>query len=163
MDDIKCQNFFIFIFSSKIRMKPKFSLSINQIMKSKFQYFHYFLVCIVVPYAFWFSYQQNMVSILISITFGGAVLIRGRRLFQCGHPKVWRLLAGRAYLRLSAHQRKYGIRKDTYWFIVFFRQLRFFVVYRCYNQLSKRKKHNLHLKKLVHIIKRFVSLYSSIW
>ena len=162
MDDIKCQN--IFIFSSKIRMKPKFSLSINQIKKSKFQYFHYFLVCIVVPYAFWFSYQQNMVSILmVSITFGGAVLIRGWRLFQCGHPKVWRLLAGRAYLRLSAHQRKYGIRKDTYWFIVFFRQFRFFVVYRCYNQLSKRKKHNLHLKKLVHIIKRFVSLYSSIW
>ena len=53
--------------------------------KSKYQqYFH----CILVPYEFWFSCQQNIVAILISPVFISAALIRwealiiGRHLFQ---------------------------------------------------------------------------------
>ena len=58
------------------------------------QYFHCFIVCILVLYPFWFSYQQNMVTILVSAASRGVVLIRGealirgRHLFQCGYPKV---------------------------------------------------------------------------
>ena len=37
-----------------------------------------------------------------------AALIRGRCLFQCGHPKEWRLLEGGAYLRPGAYMEKYG-------------------------------------------------------
>ena len=48
-----------------------------------------------------------MVTILISAAFRGAALLRGRRLFQCGYPKVRRLLEGGAYLRPGAYQRKY--------------------------------------------------------
>ena len=72
--------------------------------KSKYQqYSHCFIVCILVPYAFWFSYQANIVTILISDTFRGTTLIRGRRLFQCGYSKVrrllvWRLLEEMRYL-----------------------------------------------------------------
>ena len=50
----------------------------------------------------------------MSAVFRGATLIRekafsrGRRLFQCGYPKVRRLLEGGAYLRPGAYQRKYG-------------------------------------------------------
>ena len=72
------------------------------------QYFHCFIACILVPYSFWVSYQQNTVFILISTAFrsiqkcgiyqrGGAyqkkmlismwkakdaALIRGRRLLE---------------------------------------------------------------------------------
>ena len=41
--------------------------------------------------------MQNIVTILISATLIGVALtreealIRGRSLFQCGYPKVWRL------------------------------------------------------------------------
>ena len=76
----------------------------NIMKKSKYQqYSHCFIVCILVPYAFWFSYQANIVTILISDTFRGATLIRGRRLFQCGYSKVrrllvWRLLEEMRYL-----------------------------------------------------------------
>ena len=70
----------------------------NITKKSKYQqYFHCFIVCILVPHAFWFSYQQNVVTILISTEFKGTVLIREetfikeRHLFQCGCPKVQRL------------------------------------------------------------------------
>ena len=35
-----------------------------------------------------------MVTVLISTVFRGAALIRGRRLFQCGHPKVPLLIRG---------------------------------------------------------------------
>ena len=88
------------------------------------QYFHCFNVCILVSYGFWFSYQQNIVTILISAAFRGAALIRGNalirgmRLFQCGYPKVWlllerrRLLEGGAYLRSSSYQRKYSRCRD---------------------------------------------------
>ena len=80
--------------------------------KSKYQqYFHCFIVCMLVPYAFWFSYQQNIVTTLISAGFTDAALIRGRCLFQCRYPKVWRLLAGGHYLRPGAYQRKQGMQQ----------------------------------------------------
>ena len=51
-----------------------------------------------------------MVNILIGAAFRGAALIkrealiRGKRLFQCGYPKVQRLLEGGiAYLTLGAY------------------------------------------------------------
>ena len=49
--------------------------------------------------------NRIIVTILISAVFRGAALIRGealirgRRLFQCGYPKVRRLLEGGSYLR----------------------------------------------------------------
>ena len=81
-----------------------FTINKPNIMK-KSKYFHCFTVSILVPYAIKFSYKQNIVTILISPTFRGAVLIRGaalikeRRLFQCGYPKVQHLLEGGTYLR----------------------------------------------------------------
>ena len=44
-----------------------------------------------------------MVTILISASFRGVALIRGRRLFQCGYPKMWRILEGGAYFRPGAY------------------------------------------------------------
>ena len=46
--------------------KQIFTISKPNIMKkSKYQhYFHRFIVCMLVPYAFWFNYQQNMVTVL---------------------------------------------------------------------------------------------------
>ena len=74
--------------------------------KSKYeQYFYCFIVCVLVPYVFWFSYQQNVVTILISATFRGGALIRGetlirvRHVFQCGYPKVRRLFEARDLLQ----------------------------------------------------------------
>ena len=56
--------------------------------KSKYQqYFYCFIVCILVSYAFWFSYQQNIVTIS-----------NKRRIQRCD-----------AYLRLGTYQRKYGM------------------------------------------------------
>ena len=96
MNSIKCQN--LLIFSSKIRMKKFFTINKPNMTKSKYQqYFYCFNACILVPHAFWFSYQQNIVTILISAAFGdaalirGEALIRGRCLFRCRHPKVRRL------------------------------------------------------------------------
>ena len=44
-----------------------------------------------------------MVAILINVPFRGAAIIRGKRLFQCGYPKVRLLLeGGGVYLRLGA-------------------------------------------------------------
>ena len=56
MDNIKCQN--LFIFSFKIRMKQIFTINKPNIMKkSKYQqYFYCFIICILVPYTFWCSY-----------------------------------------------------------------------------------------------------------
>ena len=42
-----------------------------------------------------------MVTILLSAAFRGVALIRGRRLFQCGDPKVRRLLEEIGYLSLQ--------------------------------------------------------------
>ena len=78
------------------------------------QYFHCFIVCILVQYPFWFSYSWNIVTVLISSAFRGAALIReealirGRRLLQCGYPKVRRLLEGNTFLRPGVYYRKYG-------------------------------------------------------
>ena len=89
--------------------------------KSKYQqYFHCFIIYILAPYVFWFSFQQNVfyqniVTILISATLRGVAfirgeaLIRGRCLFQCGYPKVQHLLEASAYLGPVAYQMKYGI------------------------------------------------------
>ena len=102
-------------------MKHKFSLSVNPniLKKSKYQqYFHCFIVCLLFSYAFWFSYQQNIVTILISTTFivtaliRREVLIRGRRLFQCRYSKVLHLIEGGVYLKPGAYQRKYGLSKN---------------------------------------------------
>ena len=51
-----------------------------------------------------------MVAVLISAAFRDVAFIRGRPLFQCGYPKVRRLLAGGAYLRRGAYQRAALIR-----------------------------------------------------
>ena len=90
--------------------------------KSKYQqYFHCFIVCILGPYAFWFSFQQNIVTILISAVLGsgafirGETLIRGRCLFQCGYPNMRRLLERGTYFGLGACQRKYG----NFWDLLF--------------------------------------------
>ena len=55
-----------FIFQNKIEInihlnvnKHTFSLSINQILRKKNkyqQYFHCFIMCMLVPHPFWFSY-----------------------------------------------------------------------------------------------------------
>ena len=53
---ITCQN--LVIFSFKIRMKQIFAVNKPNIMQ-KFknqQYLHCFIVCILGPYAFWFSF-----------------------------------------------------------------------------------------------------------
>ena len=94
MTNIKCQN--LDIFSIKIRMKQIFTIIKPNIMKkSKYQqYFHCFIVCILVPNAFWFGCWQNILTIVISTAFRSVALItrealtRGRRLFQCGYSKV---------------------------------------------------------------------------
>ena len=93
------------IFSQNKNDTQIFTTSKPKIMKkSKYQQ-NCFIVCMLVPYALQFSYQQNIVTILICTSFRGATLIegetliRGRRLFQCGYPNLWRLLEGGAYQR----------------------------------------------------------------
>ena len=53
MNNIKCQN--PAIFSFKIRMKQIFTINKPNIMK-KSKYQQYFIVCILGPCAFWFSF-----------------------------------------------------------------------------------------------------------
>ena len=115
MNNTKFQN--LVIFSFKTRMKHKFSLSINQIYtmkKSKHrQYFHCFIVCILGPYLFLLSFQQNIVTILVGVIFTVPALIRvealirGRRLFQCRYLKVRCLFAARCLLEEKRHARIY--------------------------------------------------------
>ena len=51
--------------------------------KSKYQqYFHCFIAYIIVLYAFWFSYKLNIVTILITTAFQGAILIKGELLIR---------------------------------------------------------------------------------
>ena len=51
--------------------------------KSKYQqYFHCFIVCIISLNVFWFSYQQNIVTILRSTVFRGAALLEGGAYFN---------------------------------------------------------------------------------
>ena len=109
MNNVKCQN--LVISSFKIRMKHKFSLSIN-----------HFIVSILVSYAFCFTFQYNIVTILINAIFRGAALLRGealirkRHLFQCEYTKVCRFLEGGTYLWPGAYQRKYGTYSFTFFF-----------------------------------------------
>ena len=101
------QKFFSFI----IRMKQIFTINKTNIMKkSKYQqYFRCFSVCILVPYAFCFSFQQNIVTILISTVFRGAALIRGEALISMWIPKGFFYIVKKnnhrcgAYLRLIAN------------------------------------------------------------
>ena len=78
------------------------------------QYFHCFFARTLGPYEFWFSFQQNIVTILISAIFRGVALIkrealiRGKRLLNYGYSKVRHLLEGDAYLNPGAYYRKYG-------------------------------------------------------
>ena len=77
MNNIKCHN--LVIFSFKIRIKHKSSLSVNQTMKNfkNQQYCPCIIASILFPYASWFSYYWNMVTILITAAFIGAALITG--------------------------------------------------------------------------------------
>ena len=58
-------------------MKQIFTINKPHIMKkSKYrQYFHCFIVYILVPYACWFNFQKNIVTILISAVIGSLALI----------------------------------------------------------------------------------------
>ena len=119
IDNIKCQNLFFFFFKIRI-LTYIFTVNRQNIMrKSKYQqYLHCLLVCILLPYAFWFSFQQNIGIILISAVHRGAALIRGealirgKRLFQWRHPKEQGLLEGSTYLMPGTYQRKYDNTKD---------------------------------------------------
>ena len=51
------------------------------------QYFHCFIVCILGPYAFWFSFWSNIVIILINAVFRRAALIGGEALISMWIPK----------------------------------------------------------------------------
>ena len=82
--------------------------------KSKYQkYCHCFFVysssiCILVQLLVEYGNYSNKRSIQRCGSYQRGSLIRGRRLFQCGHPKVRRLLQGGAYLRLGTYLRKYA-------------------------------------------------------
>ena len=87
-----------------------FTINEPNIMKKKTkfqQYFHCFIICILVPYPVSLA-TVEYANYLISAAFEvaalvraealistwipqGATLIRGRYLFQCGYPKVRRL------------------------------------------------------------------------
>ena len=71
--------------------------------KSKYQqYFHCFIVCILVPYVIWLLVEYinycNKRHIQKLIT--GKALIIGSHLFQYGYPNVRQLLKGSVYLRV---------------------------------------------------------------
>ena len=52
---------------------------------------------------FGLAHNRILVTMLISAAFRGVGLIRWRRLFQCGHPKLRHLLEGGAYSRPVAY------------------------------------------------------------
>ena len=61
--------------------------------KSKYQqYFYCFIVCILGPYAFWFSFSWNIVNILLSSVFRGGVLIVIRIGKDAALIRDWHLL-----------------------------------------------------------------------
>ena len=109
MENIECHTLFIFYFKVKC-LTQNFTINKQNIMKPKYkQYLYCFIICMVVPHAVWFSYQQNIITILTSPTFRGEALVIGRRLFQYGHSKMQCLLEGGAYMRPGVYQRKYGM------------------------------------------------------
>ena len=83
-------------------MKQIFTIKKKKHLMKKYkfkQYFRCFVVGILVPYAFWFSYQQNIVTIPISTPFRGGVLIRGEVLISMWIPKGAMLIGGPALIR----------------------------------------------------------------
>ena len=64
---------FHLLFQNKIFIIQNFTINKQSIMKkSKYQHYLYcFIVCIVVPHEIWFSYQQNIISIVTSAAFRG--------------------------------------------------------------------------------------------
>ena len=115
-DNINRRDFLIFCF--KIRTKHKFSLSINSKYNEEIQISTVFPLFYCLHSSsichFGLATSRIWLTILVYAKFRGAVIIRGRRLFQCGHSKVQRLLEGGAYLRLGAYQRKYGTHVAQY-------------------------------------------------
>ena len=65
-------------------------------------YFHYFVVCIVVLYAFEFSYDEIMIRFLIIHAFYGGGLIRKRCLLECSAYSDLSLKSFCVYLRAIA-------------------------------------------------------------
>ena len=65
-------------------------------------YFHYFVVCIVVLYAFEFSYGEIMIRFLISHAFYGGGLVRKRCLLECSAYSDLSLKSFCVYLRAIA-------------------------------------------------------------
>ena len=113
-------------------MKQIFTINkLNIMQKSKYeQYFHCFIACILVPYEFWFSYQQNMVTILISTTFRNGSLLEGRSLLE-GLPYITvDTQKCDAYFHLGAYQRKYSI-KIQHFNSFFNKQMFFKVINKC--------------------------------
>ena len=109
MGSIKFHTLFIFYFKVKC-LTQNFTINKQNIMKPKYEHYLYcFIICMVVPHAIWFSYQQNIITILTSATFRGEALIIGTPLFQCGHSNMQCLLEGGAYMRPGVYQRKYGM------------------------------------------------------
>ena len=82
--------------------------------KSKYQqYIHCFISCILGPYAFWFSFQQNIVTILISTVLRGAPLIIGEAyqreaLISMWIPKGATLIRGNTVYNSSTAKIKPG-------------------------------------------------------
>ena len=69
-------------------------------------YFHYFVVCIVVLYAFEFSYGEIMIRFLISHAFYGGGLVRKRCLLECSAYSDLSLKSFCVYLRAIALVRR---------------------------------------------------------
>ena len=67
------------------RNKSETSTKYNEKSKHQ-QYFHCFIVSLLVICAFWFSYQQNIVIILISTAFRGAYQNHPFLRSMCPHP-----------------------------------------------------------------------------
>ena len=63
--------------------------------KSKYQqYFYCFIVWILGPFAFWFRFQKNIVTVLISAVYRSATLIRGEALTSMWIPQDAALIRG---------------------------------------------------------------------
>ena len=92
-------------------MKHEFSLSINKYNEKNVNIKIIFIVyclhtssiCILVSILVEYSNYSNKWAFRGATLIRGEALIRGRRLFQCGYPKVRRLLEGGAYLRPAAY------------------------------------------------------------
>ena len=85
--------------------------------KAKYQQYLIVLFgCILVPYPFSFSYQQNMVAILI-IAAQVRHLLEGRRLLERGVYFYGDTQSCGAYWGPGAYQRKYGNKMFEYFYV----------------------------------------------